>query len=150
MFVRMLFSVTTAELFGEFTDINYRICTKKATQKITLIEVQVERTILISIIFSHSNVKRTANQCASTSNDIVRSQHSCAIAHALSSKPVACAFTVGDFELFYCMLTSHTCTRNVAWNFHGFIDCYIYKLQKTLQKLCFGMKARKFRPAVIG
>ena len=35
MFVRMLFSVTTAELFGEFTDINYRICTKKATQKIT-------------------------------------------------------------------------------------------------------------------
>ena len=50
------------------------------------------------------------------------------VAHTLSSKPVACAFTVRDFETFYCMLTSHTRRRNVAWNFHGFIDCYIYKL----------------------
>ena len=97
---------------------------RKLHKRLQLIEVQVERTILISIIFSHSNVKQTANQCASTSNDIVRSQHSCT--RTVIEASCMC-FHCWRFETFYCMLTSHTRTRNVAWNFHGFIDCYIYK-----------------------
>ena len=97
---------------------------RKLHKRLQLIEVQVERTILISIIFSHSNVKRTANQCASHQMILCVPN---TVAQALSSK-LSCAFTFGDFETFYCMLTSHTRTRNVAWNFHGFIDCYIYKL----------------------
>ena len=51
IFVRMLFSVTTAELFREFTDITIVSAPRKLHKRLQLKEVQVERTILISIIF---------------------------------------------------------------------------------------------------